>query len=345
MFPEAAREVRRRRSPTPTRRRRTSSSSSRSTSCRWRPARYVSEAYQSFIGFEVAKPVLERAFHDDLRPRDEGRASSTRIWRSARTGTRSARLIPEITRIAWRDKREEIVKALPGRRAARRSSSTCSRQEYERDLRHRRTSKPGLFARFLAFLYKLLPKIGPLQAAAVQGADAGGRGAVSRELQATRASATARRSRPSARGRLDLANTDFDTGKPSAHGEYALADETYAELLDRLARAQVRRRPRRLAPQHRRVLRGGAGPHGEPEGAQAARADPARARCARGHEGTKDTKVTRTQSVALERQRSAVADSRSPVSRRRFSVSYTRRRAAAPPASPSRARSPRRASR
>ena len=36
------------------------------------------------------------------------------------------------------------------------------------------------------------------------------------------------------RGRLDLPNTDFDTGKPSAHGEYALADETYDELLHRL---------------------------------------------------------------------------------------------------------------
>ena len=36
-------------------------------------------------------------------------------------------------------------------------------------------------------------------------------------------------------GRLDLANTDFDTGKPSARGEYELADETYAELLHRLA--------------------------------------------------------------------------------------------------------------
>src|SRR4029078_2503168 len=37
-----------------------------------------------------------------------------------------------------------------------------------------------------------------------------------------------------ARGRLDLPNTNFDTGKPSAHGDYTLADETYAELLDRL---------------------------------------------------------------------------------------------------------------
>src|SRR6185295_18573671 len=32
-----------------------------------------------------------------------------------------------------------------------------------------------------------------------------------------------------------LANTDFDTGRPPAWGEYRLADETYAELLDKLA--------------------------------------------------------------------------------------------------------------
>ncbi len=35
--------------------------------------------------------------------------------------------------------------------------------------------------------------------------------------------------------RGDLANTDLDTGRPSAHGEYELADRTYFELLERLA--------------------------------------------------------------------------------------------------------------
>jgi hypothetical protein len=34
---------------------------------------------------------------------------------------------------------------------------------------------------------------------------------------------------------VNFANTDFDTGKPTTRGEYALADETYAELLHRLA--------------------------------------------------------------------------------------------------------------
>jgi hypothetical protein len=34
--------------------------------------------------------------------------------------------------------------------------------------------------------------------------------------------------------RLDLRNTDFDTGQSSRRGEYKLADETYAELAKRL---------------------------------------------------------------------------------------------------------------
>jgi hypothetical protein len=33
---------------------------------------------------------------------------------------------------------------------------------------------------------------------------------------------------------LQLANTDYDTGRPTRRGEYELADDTYAELLSRL---------------------------------------------------------------------------------------------------------------
>ena len=75
--------------------------------------RYRSEAYQRFIGFEVAKPVLERAFQATygLEMKDVFLDADCR---SARTATRSRRLIPQITRIAWRDKHDEIVKALPG---------------------------------------------------------------------------------------------------------------------------------------------------------------------------------------------------------------------------------------
>ena len=44
--------------------------------------------------------------------------------------------------------------------------------------------------------------------------------------------------RATGQGHLNLVNTNFDIGKPSAHGDYALADETYADLLNRLAERQ-----------------------------------------------------------------------------------------------------------
>jgi hypothetical protein len=37
---------------------------------------------------------------------------------------------------------------------------------------------------------------------------------------------------------LNLRNTDFDTGQTTRRGEYPLADDTYAELLDRLSSHQ-----------------------------------------------------------------------------------------------------------
>jgi hypothetical protein len=45
---------------------------------------------------------------------------------------------------------------------------------------------------------------------------------------------------------LNLRNTDFDTGRPARHGEYALADETYAELLQKLSARKFTRVPAAL---------------------------------------------------------------------------------------------------
>jgi hypothetical protein len=42
--------------------------------------------------------------------------------------------------------------------------------------------------------------------------------------------------RQAAAGDLQLANMDFDTGRPTAPGEYRLADQTYGKLLRELAK-------------------------------------------------------------------------------------------------------------
>src|SRR4029078_12317529 len=75
--------------------------------------------------------------------------------------TPGSELIPEITRIAWRDKREEIERLMPGvqqnafvYRYTRQQFESEFGADYERH---------GWFAGFVAFLYRLVPKIGPLK--------------------------------------------------------------------------------------------------------------------------------------------------------------------------------------
>src|SRR6185295_11372884 len=45
---------------------------------------------------------------------------------------------------------------------------------------------------------------------------------------------------------LDLANLNFDLGKRSVHGDYKLSDDTYARLLDELARRKFAGTPQAL---------------------------------------------------------------------------------------------------
>jgi hypothetical protein len=193
---------------------------------------YVSDMYQSFIGFQVAKPVLERAFLEvyGLKMDDVFMAEDLAIgsYRHAVSET-----IPEITRIAWRDKREEIQKLNPGA-AEEKFVFNLSRQEYDKAY-GTDYQKPGLLARFLAFLYKLLPKIGPLRPLQFTAPTPQAEALFLESFKGTR---ERYRSALEAlgRGRLDLPNTNFDTGKPTARGAYSLADKTYAELRKRLAK-------------------------------------------------------------------------------------------------------------
>jgi Zinc dependent phospholipase C len=194
-------------------------------------ARYKSEEYRSFIGFEVAKPVLERAFLATygLEMKDVFLDEDLSIgsYRYA-----ISQMLPQITRIAWRDKRDEIAKALPGV-TQQQFVYRLTRQEFERTY-GTKYRKPGLLARFLALVYKLLPKVGPLSVLKFKAPTPQAEALFLESINDTRSRYRTALDSVGA-GRINLANTDFDTGKPSAHGEYALADDTYAELLHRLA--------------------------------------------------------------------------------------------------------------
>jgi hypothetical protein len=192
---------------------------------------YLPESYHQFIGFKVATPLLERAFRETYGMEtkdvfaDQDLAIST--YRHS-----VSQLIPELTRTAWRDKREEIEKLTPGVQESA-FVFTYTRRQYDQEFgTHYHHS--GLFGRIVGFFYKLLPKIGPLKPLSFRTPTPEAEKLFAESFKLTRT-----RFRTAlddvGRGRLDLRNTDFDTGKASLQGEYALADETYAELLHRLA--------------------------------------------------------------------------------------------------------------
>jgi hypothetical protein len=203
---------------------------------------YAPEAYHSFIGFQVPKPLLERGFKETYGldvtaalPKEDLALSSYRHAISE--------LIPAITRAAWRDKKEEIAKLTPAVKENR-FVYRYSRAEYETEF-GTHYKKPSLIARFIVFVYRLLPKIGPLRPLSFKAPTPEAERLFTESLKSTRARyAQALAEVPY--GGLALPNTDFDTGQPSAYGEYSLADDTYRELLSRLADQQFRDVPSAL---------------------------------------------------------------------------------------------------
>jgi hypothetical protein len=203
---------------------------------------YLPDTYHSFIGFEVAKPVLERSFRKvyGLEMKqvfdDEDLAIST--YRHS-----VSELIPHLTRTAWKSKKEEIARLTPGVKESA-FIYTYTRQQYEKEF-GTGYHKPGWFARLIGVFYKVLPKVGPLKPLAFKTPTPEAEALFADSFKDSRARYSAALEEV-ARNRVNLPNTDFDTGRPSRHGEYPLADETYAELIDRLSKEDFTTAPLEL---------------------------------------------------------------------------------------------------
>jgi zinc dependent phospholipase C len=192
---------------------------------------YAPDAYHRFIGFEVAAPALARAFKEvyGLEMQDVFGDEDVAIATYRHT---VSEIVPELTRVAWKTKREEIARLIPGVQPNA-FIYQFSRRQYEREYGSK-YRKPGLFARFIGLLYRLVPKIGPLRPLAFETPTPEAERLFSSSFRDTRARYGAALTAIGS-NRFDLANTDFDTGKASAHGEYELADTAYFELLERFA--------------------------------------------------------------------------------------------------------------
>jgi hypothetical protein len=143
-----------------------------------------------------------------------------------------SKLIPKATRIAWHLKKDEIKDDIPNA-TKRKFLFNLSRSNYEREW-GKDYRKPSLYERFLAFLYKLVPKFGPLKILQFKTPTP-----QTEQMFEASFNATLERYRKLLRGirdgEIDLPNDNFDVGESTGPGKYRLNDEAHAELLDKLA--------------------------------------------------------------------------------------------------------------
>jgi Zinc dependent phospholipase C len=194
--------------------------------------RYTSDAYHDFIGFQISKPVLERAFKQtyDLKLTDVIHKQDLAFGSFRRA---ISKIIPEMTKVALINRRADIVRDTPNfnkKKFLYRLKRTQYEKEWGKGYR-----KPGPGARVLAFVLKIVPKFGPFKALAFQIPTTQTEDMYIKSINTTIDNYTSLL-RQQQSGQLRLSNLDFDTGKPARAGEYKLADQTYAHLLDDLAK-------------------------------------------------------------------------------------------------------------
>jgi len=192
---------------------------------------FLPDTYKRFIGFRVATPLLERAVREtyglEMRDLFGDLDRSISTYRYA-----VSQIIPTLTAAAWRDKHDEIVKLTP---AIDRNAFVFSypRAAYEQDY-GREYQRPGFFARVLGVLYRILPKIGPLKPLSFKAPTPEAAELFARSFRD--ATARFRTEVNDLKDRqFEIANANFDTGRPSRFGDYSLADDTYGELLAQLS--------------------------------------------------------------------------------------------------------------
>jgi hypothetical protein len=193
--------------------------------------RYTADAYHDFIGFEVAKPLLERVFQKTygMELGDVFKSVDLAIgsYRRSVSG-----VIPQMTKVALATHRADIVKETPNFEK-REFLYHLSRADYEKEW-GTDYQRPGVGARILAFLFRIVPKIGPFRGLGFKVPTR-----QTEDLYIASVNDTSERygkllQKLRAGEKLELPNMDFDTGKKTIAGEYRLTDEAYSKLIRKL---------------------------------------------------------------------------------------------------------------
>jgi Zinc dependent phospholipase C len=195
--------------------------------------RYAPDSYHDFIGFEVAAPLLEQAFREtyglDLQSVLTDESKVIESYRHA-----VSNLIPRATRIAWTLKEKDIEKDQPGI-TKRKFLYNLSRASYEKNW-GKDYQKPTLIERLAAFLFKIVPKLGPLKVLQLRTPTPETEHKFELSFNAALDRYKLLLSEAKAGKTPDVPNDNFDTGAVTPPGVYFMCDDVYARLLEQLAK-------------------------------------------------------------------------------------------------------------
>jgi hypothetical protein len=195
---------------------------------------FAPPAYMRHIGFRVPRNLLDRAFRETYGFGFPELVGKTRpAVRSYRGSVRS--FIPTFAGAEVVLHRREFPPDTLND-SYRLFAERLKRADYERHWKTGYTG-PGFGSHVFAVVVKILPKVGVVSLLAIKIPDANTEDfyvdSVNRTVDAYQDVISRLRNQPDAI--LALQNIDLDTGKAVKPGTYRLADETYAQLLDRLS--------------------------------------------------------------------------------------------------------------
>src|SRR5205809_404579 len=180
--------------------------------------RYAPDSYHDFIGFEVARRVLDQAFRETYGLELKSvLVNEDKALNSYRRDV--SKLIPKATRIAWHLKKDEIKDDIPDA-TKKRFLYNLSRSNYEREWgKDYRKPSPG--ERFLAFVSKLIPKWGPLKILQFRTPTPETEHMFEASFNAT-LSRYRKLLTQTEEGTLQLQNDNFDVGESTGPGKYRM---------------------------------------------------------------------------------------------------------------------------
>jgi hypothetical protein len=194
--------------------------------------RYAPDSYHDFIGFGVSASLLEQAFQEtyglDLK---SVLSDEDKVLGSYRHDV--SQLLPKATRIAWSLKKDEIRKDQPSM-SRKKFLYNLSRASYQKSW-GKDYQPPTFGERVLAFLARIIPKIGPLRVLQLRTPTPETERMFEASFNATLDRYRKLLSQIGA-SQIDLPNDNFDAGETTGPGKYRLNDETHARLLDALAK-------------------------------------------------------------------------------------------------------------